>query len=366
MPRLINQPLDICNKLGLCVFAFDIHGELIFVSSEAKKTFKLVIGEKLIGYNSVFFDVIFALVSKLEEGQLFERLFNTFIEEEAVKYHVKMFKDEFIYVCLTRYEDNNQHCFSSVTVEEKMASMGRLSNGIAHNLKSPLMTLRNISDYMSMVILKWNGLLDETHLDCPFKNGRAAIGKLLKEMQKDIGSSVSVMTNIISSLRIYNKTDRLDDEQTINLVDLLRTVAKMAEYNAKMSSEIYLKCDFEEILLKCVPSDLQIVFVNLLENSIEQIIEQNIEEGIIDILVEKKEDVVKIVIRDNGGGINEKLLKRGELFEPFATYKVHGTGLGLHYCLKIIQEHDGEIFARNYVDGGVGGAEFLIKLPLKE
>lgn len=363
--KMSMQPNKAVDELfELCIFSFNEQGKILSANERAIELFQLKIGEFLCGCGNVFFDTVFATAIECTEAHILIKGIKTNFNEQTVTYQVRIKKTGMVFhVCLIE-EDRVEHCFSSIAAEEKMASVGRLSEGIAHNLKSPLMTLRNISDYMSVVVMKWKKLLDKTHKGCPFDKGRNDVGDLLKQMQEDIGSSVDVMTNIISSLRIYNKTDRLDDVQIVNIVDMLKTVAKMAEYNAKMTTTISLKAFDDEIFVSCVPSDMQVVFVNLLENSIEQIIENKVEEGKIYIVVEKKKNVVEIIVKDNGGGINKRLLEKGELFEPFATYKIGGTGLGLHFCFKILKQHSGDIFAKNYKEKGVVGAQFKVVLPL--
>jgi signal transduction histidine kinase len=288
---------------------------------------------------------------------------NLMLDDELITHEAQFLKrNGLVYIFLK--PKAFKEAISSETIQEKLASMIRLSNGIAHNLRSPLMTLMNIADYMSLFLNKWHEMYNHDHKNCPFLIKQAEMNSILLQMQEDMMSNIVMMSDIINSLKIYGKTDRLNEYQTIDIVDLIGNVSKMVEYNAKVEVEIKIKCNLRgNRQLYCIPSDMQVVFVNLFENAIDQI-QTSRKDGIIEITVTHHKDSIQIKMRDNGGGIPKDLLTTNQLFEPFATKKIGGTGLGLHSCFKIIKEHRGNIYARNHKAKMGAGAEFLIVLPI--
>lgn len=339
-------------------------GELSFVSDEAKGLGFCVGQHITASLDDTCKKVMNTCLEAVKKRGFFVRKFNLIRDDEPVTFEVKFRKEDgdLIYVFLVKKDEKNT--VFSENVQEKLAALVRLSNGIAHNLRSPLMTLKNIADFMSMVTRKWQQAYDKTHADCPFHTEQGEIGGLLSQMKEDIASNVSVMSDLIGSLRAYGQNDRLNEYQKTNIVGLLENAAKMVEYNAKTDILVKLNSSRRDIEVFGIPSDLQVVFVNLLENASEQIYEHKKQVGgIIEMTVTESENTVQIRIRDNGGGIPFELLDQSELFEPFATRKVGGTGLGLHSCFKIIKEHRGNICARNHRAKMGQGAEFLIVLP---
>jgi signal transduction histidine kinase len=344
--------LILCEKTGILHFVSNEAALLGFCKGHHVKS----------GLDETCKKVMDTCLDTVKKKGFFVRKLNLMQDDEPVTFEAKFKKEDdgLIYVLLEREKDVGVF---SENVQEKLSALMRLSNGIAHNLRSPLMTLKNIADFMSMVVRKWQSAYDKTHVDCPFHSEQEQIGELLGQMRDDIASNVSVMSDLIGSLRVYGKTDRLNEYQMTNVISLIQNAAKMVEYNAK--AEIQIKFNFccDCINVFCIPSDLQVVFMNLLENASEQIYDSKQEKGIIEIAVTEITNTLQIRIRDNGGGIPVELLELNELFEPFATRKVGGTGLGLHSCFKIIKEHRGNICARNHQAKIGQGADFLIVLP---
>jgi signal transduction histidine kinase len=184
-------------------------------------------------------------------------------------------------------------------------------------------------------------------------------------MQADISNSVAVMTDLIDDLRTYTRIDKVNDFAPIQIVELLQNVIKMSEYNAKLSASIVLLPPPSNIpLIFCVPSDIQVVFTNILDNAVAQILSRNVKNGRIEVSIENRQGTIAVKFRDNAGGIDKSLMVGNNLFEPFATKRVGGTGLGLHTSFKIVKEHRGNIYARNHKARMGAGAEFVVILPV--
>ncbi len=119
--------------------------------------------------------------------------------------------------------------------------------------------------------------------------------------------------------------------------------------------------------IEVVPQDLGRVLLNLYNNAFYAVNEKSktateIYEPTVSVSTKKVDDIIKIMVKDNGGGISQNMVDK--IFQPFFTTKPtgQGTGLGLSLAYDIIKAHGGEIKV-NTIEGE--GAEFTIQLPLK-
>ena len=361
----------ICDNIGLCVFVLDDASKIIYTSWQAQALLHITTNNTLdeILDPSALFLCEESIKKLKEEKSLVSNKINFTLDEDIVSLNFRFFLIE---DCVFVHVDITENCRPShdslLALEEKLSAVNRLSDGIAHNLKSPLMALRGISDYMVFLSSKWHRLMEKSCNDCPLHSDKAKVKELLHQMRDDIKNNVTVMTDIISHLRAYNKIDRINEFVTTNLEDLLQKTIKVMEYNTKLSVDISCVFSSKPVAdIYCNPSDIQVVFTNIIENAIEQILYKEIKHGKIEIKVKKIPNGVIIKIKDNGGGIDPKLLETNSLFEPFITTKKNeGTGLGLHSSFKIIKEHRGNIYARNH-KGKIGtGAEFVVILPVAQ
>lgn len=352
-----NVFIDFCNQFKLCAVITDSEGNIKQQSEPALDLF-LTTGVSL--QSKLETNIRFLFTNNVKNAEIVVTFVGNFKQFDVVFFGKALYK-----FFLFKEKCVSQMVVSSVDTAEKLASMMRLSDGIAHNLRSPLMTLNNIADFMAMIVRKWQEAYDNSHKNCPFKVKQDEIGKLLTQMQHDIVVNVVLMSDIIDALSIYRQTDRKNKYQNIDIYELVYNIAKMIEYNAKIDVTVKIKKMSNLPLVYCIPADLQVVFANLFENAIEQMLEQQVEQGKINVYFEMKDESIQIKVRDNAGGIPIELLISNELFEPFATKKIGGTGLGLHSCFKIIEEHGGNIMARNFKNHDNCGAEFVINIPIK-
>ncbi len=262
---------------------------------------------------------------------------------------------------------------SQLVHSEKMASIGQLAAGIAHEINNPLgyvnSNLNTLKDYVGDLNTFVHELKERVHkLECA-----ETIDKLLLELQdkhdvdfilsdtEDLVSEsifgMSKVKNIIHSLKNFTHAGDEDKRKTnINncLDETLRFVWNEIKYHCEIEKHYQ---ELPEIY--CFPSQLNQVFINLLINAGHAIKES----GIIQVITEHKDDWVIIKIKDNGSGIKEENLS--QLFNPFFTTKPvgQGTGLGLSISYGIIEKHEGTI----EVESEVGkGTCFIIKLPVIE
>ncbi len=230
--------------------------------------------------------------------------------------------------------------------QSKLAAVGQLAAGIAHELNTPLANINLIAEYISDLLQIQNKSLNPGIFENELNN---------------LKNQVNNCSKIVKDLLLFSK------KQTINLrkIELIpifhevlqspSIVLKLGEKNIKTVIQVDpdIEVDGDRVLL------LE-VFQNLLTNSIDAF-EVTREEPEIKIISTKKDNLVEIKIIDNGVGIKESNFPH--LFEPFYSTKSvgQGTGLGLSICRGIIEKHNGQIS----IDSQYGeGTEVTITLPL--
>ncbi len=230
----------------------------------------------------------------------------------------------------------------------KMAALGELVAGIAHEMNTPLGVLISSHDMIEKVF-------DLLTPDVS-KERRAQLSHLLRT-NIDLGREASErVTHIIRSLRTFGREDH-DEQYLTNLPDLISSALVLLAN--KFKSSINVHTDLAEgAQVLCYPGQISQVLVNVLTNACQALKGQ----GDIHIELLRGMSHWELTIRDKGPGIPPHLIER--IFDPgFTTKGVGvGTGLGLSITKKIIeQNHGGRIVATNHPQGG---AVFLIELPL--
>ncbi|HAH25975.1 MAG TPA: two-component sensor histidine kinase [Prolixibacteraceae bacterium] len=254
---------------------------------------------------------------------------------------------------------------SQLIQSEKMASLGELTAGIAHEIQNPLNFVNNFSEVSSE-------LLSEMKIELENNNKEEAIAiaedvkqnleKILHHGKRADGIVKGMLQHSRSSSGSIEPTDinKLADEYFRLAYHGLR--AKDKSFNAM------LKTDFDERMgtINAVAQDIGRVVLNLITNAFYAVEEKKklqLEGYEPTVLVSTKrvDDRVLISVKDNGNGISPKVLDK--IFQPFFTTKPtgQGTGLGLSLSYDIIKAHGGDL----KVDSQEGeGAEFTISLPV--
>lgn len=225
---------------------------------------------------------------------------------------------------------------------EKMAAVGQLVSGVAHELNNPL---AGVMGYSQLLLMN-NGLDSKTQ-------------SYLNKISKESDRAKNIVNNLLTFARKHKPEKKYLDINTI-----LDQTIELRAYDLKVSNIQVLK-DFESDLPKTMAdfNQLQQVFLNIMNNA-HQAIQESKGKGEIRIRTEKAGEMIRIILEDTGPGIPEENLNK--IFEPFFTTKDvgRGTGLGLSISYGIIQQHGGKIYARSILGQG---ATFVIELPvLKE
>lgn len=233
---------------------------------------------------------------------------------------------------------------------EKMASLGMLVAGIAHEINTPLGAINANTD---MFVRGFEKLRNKVQSN----GGEEAIKTvdILDGLSKVNITACQRITNIVKTLRNFA---RLDEEE-LKTVDIRDGIDSTLSLTAHLSRErIQVIKDYQDLPeLKCYPSQLNQVFMNILVNSLQAIDG----DGVITIKTELKDGEILVHFGDTGIGIPPENLNK--IFDPgFTTKGVGvGTGLGLAISYKIIEEHGGRI----EVESEVGkGTVFTLHLPV--
>ena len=249
--------------------------------------------------------------------------------------------------------------------QEKMASLGQMAAGIAHEINNPtgfiisnLGTLRKylerLVEFMAMQSAK-GALANDEELTAARK--QLKVDRIIGDIPSLIDESLEGadrMKKIVRDMKRFSRSD--DSEPTLSdLKECLESTINIVWNELKYKA--VLKKEYGELApISCYPQQLNQVFMNLLVNAAHAIESQ----GEIGIRTWQEADAVFIAISDTGSGIPDEI--RNRIFEPFFTTKEigKGTGLGLSISYDIVKKHGGNI----WVESAPGrGTTFTIKLP---
>jgi PAS domain S-box-containing protein len=255
---------------------------------------------------------------------------------------------------------------ASLIQAEKMASLGQLTAGIAHEIKNPLNFVNNFAELSG-------DLLDELH-DAVANNQQDEIDELTATLKGNLAKITEHgkrADGIVRSMLEHSRGSS-GERRSVDLIALVDEALNLAYHGARardQSFNITLERDFDEGVapITLVPQDVTRVLLNLLSNGFYAARRrQSMEmtpgfEPTLKVVTQELGDAVEIRVRDNGIGIPEEV--KDKLFQPFFTTKPtgEGTGLGLSISYDIVtQQHGGSIT----VDSKVGEySEFTIRLP---
>lgn len=225
-----------------------------------------------------------------------------------------------------------------VSQSERLAAMGQMIAGVAHELNNPLTAILGIND-----------LLREKAAD-------EATRRQMDLIQKQARRAAEIVQNLLTFSR-----PRAPRRSQVRLDELVLHTIQLHEYSLHVND---VKVDYHvEPGLPPVLGDshqLMQVFLNLIVNA-EQAIREARTHGKLSVRIGQEGDRLQVAFQDDGPGIPPVILPR--IFDPFFTTKRpgRGTGLGLSICMAIMREHGGNIEARTLADGG---AQFTLTFPV--
>lgn len=256
--------------------------------------------------------------------------------------------------------------------QEKLASLGQLSAGVAHEINNPVGFINSNLSMLKKYSDRLLGLIDsleqsihqsnchevqqsleqlKTHYK--FKSAKNNVLAVIEESQ----DGVERVKKIVHDLKNFSRVDEAE-WQWADIHQGIDSTLNIARNEIKYKAEVHL--DYGDLpLVECVPSQINQVILNLLVNS-AQAMEST---GNIYIRTWKEGDQVGIEVKDDGSGIPDTIIDK--IFDPFFTTKEvgKGTGLGLSLSYGIVQKHQGTLSVKSQL--GVG-TEFIILLPIKQ
>ncbi|UCD63482.1 MAG: PAS domain S-box protein [Candidatus Zixiibacteriota bacterium] len=240
---------------------------------------------------------------------------------------------------------------------EKMAALGSLVAGIAHEINTPLGALNSNNDMFIRLIGKLSDVLGEMKA-CGDLKANPELEKIFENIEKlnDINRTAAErIVKMVNSLRTFARLDK-SEKDTVDIHEGIETTLTLVHHELKDRIEV-VKNYGDIPKISCYPNQLNQVFMNLVVNACQAIDGK----GTVTITTSEKDGNVIVEISDTGKGIPEEDLQK--VFDPGFTTKGSGvgTGLGLSIVHQIVQEHQGEI----EIDSKTGqGTTFRIILPV--
>ncbi|HIK15476.1 MAG TPA: PAS domain S-box protein [Leptolyngbyaceae cyanobacterium M33_DOE_097] len=279
-----------------------------------------------------------------------------------------------------------QHTQTHLIQSEKMSSLGQLVAGVAHEINNPVNfiygNIAHVDEYTQDLL----GLLELyqsyypeaiAEIDAKIEDADLEfIGEDLPKLLTSMRVGAERIREIVLSLRNFSRLDQAE-VKPVDIHEGLDSTLMILQHRLKPTASrpgIDVVKEFGDLPeVECFAGQLNQVFMNLLANAIDALQEYQDSHGKVmpnqqpaRITISTcglDAETVQIGIKDNGPGIPEEV--RDRLFDPFFTTKPagKGTGLGLSISYQIVEKHQGTLRCRSTEDGG---AEFVIKIPVKQ
>jgi PAS domain S-box-containing protein len=309
-------------------------------------------------------------ISRRKEADRILREYSATLERDVTErtIELKENRDE-----LAHTLDELRSAQDQLVLSEKMASLGSLTAGIAHEIKNPLNFVTNFAELTADLAEE---LAEEvSSLDIPIPEDiRSNMDELLQDIQQNsrkIDEHGKRADSIVKSMLLHSRGKK-DERQTTDLNALLDEYVQLSYHGMRAQDstfnielDVHLSPDVPA--LEVVPQDLSRVFLNILNNGCYAAHQRKLLEGgefepKLAVSTARENSNVVICIRDNGAGIPVEV--RDKIFTPFFTTKPAGAGTGLGLSISydiIVQEHHGDL----QVDSTPGEfTEFRITLPI--
>jgi len=259
---------------------------------------------------------------------------------------------------------------SQLIQSEKMASLGELTAGIAHEIQNPLNFVNNFSEVNKELVdeLKTELATGNVHSDSYRKANEIADD--IKANEEKINHHGKRADAIVKGMLQHSRTSSGQKEPT-DINALCDEYLRLAYHGLRAKDKTFnaqTKTDFDNSIgkINIIPQEIGRVVLNLISNAFYAVDEKKKQNGNgyepkVSVTTEKNNGKVEIRVADNGNGIPQKVLDK--IFQPFFTTKPagQGTGLGLSLAYDIVKAHGGELKVET---GKSEGAEFIIVLPI--
>ncbi len=229
----------------------------------------------------------------------------------------------------------------------KMATLGEMATGLAHEINQPLNVMR-----MAVVnVLKRLG------------RGDVDIDYLTEKLNR-IDSQVQRAARVVDHMRVFGRRSEIEEQLFDPVQAVEGTISMLTEGMKGKGVQLRVGSMIEGVQVRGHVDQLEQVLINLMVNARDALLSRREKdrsfEPWISVEAERDENIIRLVVQDNGGGIDPRLLER--IFEPFFTTKPVGvgTGLGLSVSYGIVDQMGGQLTVSNVDEG----ARFRIELPI--
>jgi two-component system NtrC family sensor kinase len=234
----------------------------------------------------------------------------------------------------------------------KMASLGELVAGVAHEINNPLAFVTSHLDTVERSMTKLEARLDPSAREATTEQRERA-----KHRLREMGSGLARIRDLVLKLRTFSRLDE-GERKTVNIEECVQSLLTILGHRLRGRIEVVTLFG-EPSVLDCYPGPLNQAMMNLVSNAIDAISGP----GTITITAGANGNAYVIRIADTGSGIPEE--HRERVFDPFFTTKPvgEGTGLGLSITYSIVKKHGGTL---ELSSGETGGTVAEIRLPLSQ
>lgn len=277
---------------------------------------------------------------------------------------------------------NEELSAESQMQQEKLATIGQLAAGVAHELNNPLgflsSNLKTLEDYLG-ILKSYIGLLEEKFLPDEVAAGD---GDDLEEVRdfrdsedlefvlEDLGDLVSEsrdgvdrMTAIVQKLRSFSRVDQDEKVEKYDLNKAVESALLVAGSEIQASADVTTELD-KVRPISCKADEINLVLLNIILNATQSVAKKNnIQRGQVSIKTFQEERHVCCSVTDNGPGIPASI--RDRIFDPFFTNNAVGSGTGLGLSIShniVVNKHGGEL---SFETKENHGTTFTMKLPLE-
>ncbi len=307
---------------------------------------------------------------KLERTEKVKRTTAILLEETIEELEQKRKAIEETNVALNQSLENLKAAQSQLIQSEKMASLGELTAGIAHEIQNPLNFVNNFSDVSTELVDEMNEEIDKGNLE-----DAKQIAQDLKSNLEKINHHGKRAGEIVKGMLQHSRSSSGQKELT-DINALADEYLRLAYHGLRAKDKTFnaaMKTDYDDSigLIKIIPQDIGRVILNLITNAFYTVTErkklqpENYEPVVAVSTKAVKTPLgglgVEIRVRDNGSGIPQTVVDK--IFQPFFTTKPtgQGTGLGLSLSYDIVKAHGGELKVETKENEG---SEFLIILSV--
>ncbi len=302
---------------------------------------------------------------KLDRTEKVKRTTAILLEETIEELEQKRKAIEETNAALTKSLDELKAAQAQLIQSEKMASLGELTAGIAHEIQNPLNFVNNFSEVSTELVDEMNEEIEKGNLE-----DAKEIANDLKQNLEKINHHGKRAGDIVKGMLQHSRSSSGQKELT-DINALADEYLRLAYHGLRAKDKTFnaaMKTDFDETigLIKVIPQDIGRVVLNLITNafyavSVRKKQQPELYEPVVSVSTKKLNDRIDIYVKDNGTGIPQKALDK--IFQPFFTTKPtgQGTGLGLSLSYDIVKAHGGEIKVETKENEGT---VFVIQLPV--